>query len=279
MGSGVAVAWAADQDSWATVSRTLGKAARAVPPLRWRPHSLVPSVWHPCLPCQVARGGFTRGGPGGWEGRPGTPHHGRLHRGEWGPHWGRKSPEARPAGDPASWGWPPLCPRRTHPPGWGPARSTSVHCSWGLAWGWVRAKSPGAVGRHEPQAGLRLPPGRAPNPGRVCAAPRASRPAWSSCTGVCTCKSQGGARCPGLRAPPRPRGPQSKQGLHRWSLPAGGRDSTPGVDAGLVSGEGDPPRPTLAAGLSLGLRDTATAPAPRPPLSAGTPRTQHPDLS
>lgn len=92
-------------------------------------------------------------------------------------------------------------------------------------------------------------------------------------------KSQGGARCPGLRAPPRPRGPQSKQGLHRWSLPAGGRDSTPGVDAGLVSGEGDPPRPTLAAGLSLGLRDTATAPAPRPPLSAGTPRTQHPDLS
>lgn len=78
---------------------------------------------------------------------------------------------------------------------------------------------------------------------------------------------------------PRPRGPQSEQGLHRCSVPAGDPDGTPGVDAGLVSGEGEPPRPTLAAGLSLGLRDTATAPAPRPPLSAGTPRVQHPDLS
>lgn len=249
MGSGVAGAWAADQDSWATVSWTLGKAARAVPPLRWRPHSLVLRVWHPCLPGQVARGGVTRGGPGGWEGRPGTPHEGRLPveasggRTGAGSRWrpGLLGTRLHGAGPRSALGGP-------HPPGWGAARSTRVHCSWGLGWGWVRAKPPGAAGRHEPRAGLRPPPGRAPSSGRVCAAPRECRPAWSSCTGVCTRASQGGARCPGLRAPPWPRGPQSKQGLHRRSLPAGGRDSTPGVDAGLVSGEGEPPDPPWPPG-------------------------------
>ncbi|XP_045022269.1 basic salivary proline-rich protein 1-like [Bubalus bubalis] len=60
---------------------------------------------------------------------------------------------------------------------------------------------------------------------------------------------------------PRSRGPQSEQGFHRWSIPAGDRDGTPGVDAGLVSGEREPSRPTLAAGLSLGLSDTGAGQA------------------
>ena len=76
-GSRVEGAWAAGRHSWATISWTLEKAVWAAR-LNWGPCSLVLSVWYPCLPGQVARGGIAWGGPGGWEGRPGTLCRGPL---------------------------------------------------------------------------------------------------------------------------------------------------------------------------------------------------------
>lgn len=72
-------------------------------------------------------------------------------RGERGPHWGRKLPEARPAGDPASRARPHLCPGRTASSGLG--GSTAHRCSL------------------QPGSGLGLGHGEAP---RSCGKARAS---------------------------------------------------------------------------------------------------------
>ena len=59
---------------------------------------------------------------------------------------------------------------------------------------------------------------------------------------------------------PGPKDPSPQQGRQPLSLAAGVRGGTPGVDAGLVSGEEDHPGPTLATGLRY-----RNSPAPRPP--------------
>ena len=179
-GSRVEGAWAAGRHSWATISWTLEKAVWAAR-LNWGPCSLVLSVWYPCLPGQVARGGIAWGGPGGWEGRPGTLCRGPLpvkpsraggvHTGA-GNHWrpgllgtqlhGRASSLPQEDGifrAPGAVQYAAVCRSQGLPkPGSGP--------------GVGRAKPPGAVGRH-PWAGL-LPPGRATHSlsGRARAAPR-----------------------------------------------------------------------------------------------------------
>lgn len=124
----------------------------------------------------VARAGVALGGPGGCEGRPGTPRCGRLPVEASGGHTGAGSCR-RPGllGTRLHGPGPISAPGEPHPPGWGAARPTGVRCSRGLGWGWDTAKLPGAAGRHEPRAGLRPPPGRAPSSRsrRVRAAPRA----------------------------------------------------------------------------------------------------------
>lgn len=170
-----------------------------------------------------------------------------------------------------------LCPRRTTSSRLGAARSTRVHCSWGLA-GWVRAKPPGAAEEHEPQAGLRPPPGRAPSSGRVCVIPswRPASVVLMHGRGVCTRASQGGARCPGLRAPPWPRGPQSKQapptGPSLLGAKTAPREWTPAWCQRRA------PRLHPGPRAESGPQGYGTAPAPWPPLF-GNPMTQHPDLS
>lgn len=149
----------------------------------------------------------------------------------------------------------------------GVARSTGVCRRRGLGPGLGGAKPPGAAGRHQPWAGLRRPPGRAAHyrlggPAQPLVSDSRRGRHAQACAHACR---RAGPDVQASEPSPGPKDPSPQQGRQPWSLPAGVRHGTPGVDAGLVSGEEDPPGPTLATGLSLGLRDTATAPAPRPP--------------
>lgn len=164
-----------------------------------------------------------------------------------------------------------------HPPGWG-RHGPPVFTVAGVCWG-GSGQSPWGCGKAR-ASGWAPPTSRKGLPAwEVCAAPHEKAGQRGPHARVCAhVRRRVGPDAQACRAPAWPPEDLSpSRAPHRPVPSPWGPRQHPGVDAGLVSGEGEPPDPPWPPAES-GLRDTATAPAPWP-SSPGTPRTQHPDLS